>query len=459
MHQTKIYIIFLLLLLTQRVISQQFGRGILLDDSLYVNSPVAAPLMRGDYRDIPSSFSLKEYSPTPGYQGLHGTCAGWCTAYSARTILEAEKNKWNQSKIDSNSFSPSFVYNQIRSGKGCSSGTSLVDALDVLKKNGCQKLMDFGYDCEREVTENDKLKAADFKIIEYREVANSKTSNKTLFVKKSIANNHPVVIAMNCPHSFNNAKEVWTPDSNDYKPGFVDGHGITVIGYDDSKFNGAFELINSWGTSWGKNGFTWVRYSDFDKFCRYAFEVLDKKISSPNYPDLSGSIKFIESSGNQMNAAYNGKYFIMDKPYNSGTLFELRISNNEPAYVYAIGSDSSCIVSKIFPLNERMVAYLPYKKNNIAIPDEDHFNLIDEKPGPAYFCFLYSKNNLDINDIINKIENGSGGFAERLEAALQTLRVDIANINFSAGGEIKFNAKSKDKFVVPILVEIPKPLK
>ncbi len=457
MRHEKIYIILILILFNQKYFAQQFGRGILLDDSLYANSPVAAPLMRGDYRDVPPSYSLKEFSPTPGYQGLHGTCAGWCTAYSARTVLEAIKNRWNRFSIDSNVFSPSFVYNQIRTSKGCNNGTSLVDALDVLKKYGCQKMSDFSYDCEREVTESDKQKASNYKIIEYREIVNNKTNNKTLFVKKSISNDHPVVIAMNCPRSFNYAKELWAPDSNDYKPGFMDGHGITVIGYDDSKFNGAFELINSWGTSWGKNGFTWVKYSDFDKFCRYAFEVLDKNIFSPNYPDLSGSIKFIESDGNIISTTFNGKYFITDKPYSSGTLFELRISNNEPAYVYALGSDTTYKLSKIFPLTERMVAYLPYKKNNIAIPDEDHFSLIDEKPGPAYFCFFYSKNSLDVNAIISKVENGTGSFSERIEKALNNIRVDNSKINLTDGSEIKFSAKSDDKIVVPIIVVIPKP--
>ena len=104
-----------------------------------------------------------------------------------------------------------------------------------------------------------------------------------------------------------------------------------------------------------------------------------------------------------------------------------------------------------------MVAYLPYKKNNIAIPDEEHFSLIDDKPGPAYFCFLYSKINIDINDIISKIENGTGSFTERIETALVNIRVDNAKITLIDGNEIKFTAKSDDKMVVPILVVIPKP--
>ena len=436
---------------------QEYGRGVLLNDSLYANSPVAAPLIRGDYNDVPSKYSLKEYAPTPGYQGSYGTCAGWSTAYAARTILEAIKFGWNHSTIDSNTFSPSFVYNQIRYGKGCNSGTSIMDALDVLKIKASEKLIDFSYDCDREVTEKDKLLAEEYKIIEYRELANSGTENKKMFVKKSIANNRPVVIAMNCPASFDNAKEVWNPDSSDYHSDWMAGHGITVIGYDDNKFGGAFELINSWGTNWGNKGFTWMRYPDFQKFCVYAFEVLDKTKDSSNTPDLNGSLKFTEGSGKEMKASFNGDYFVMQNSYPSESLFELRISNNEPAYVYAFGSDTTYKVTKIFPFNEKMTAYLPYIKNDVAIPDEDHYNMIDTAAGSTFYCFLYSKNNLDINGIIAKIEGGTGDFNQRLKDAVKNINVDNENIKYSYDNEIKFNAKSRGKSVVAILVEIPKP--
>ena len=72
-----------------------------------------------------------------------------------------------------------------------------MDALDVLKNKGSEKLIDFSYGCDWEVTEKDKWLAEEYKIIEYRELANSGTENKKMFVKKSIANNRPVVIAMN----------------------------------------------------------------------------------------------------------------------------------------------------------------------------------------------------------------------------------------------------------------------
>ena len=39
---------------------------------------------------------------------------------------------------------------------------------------------------------------------------------------------------------------------------------MTIIGYDDYKFGGSFEIMNSWGTDFGENGFLWIPY---DKFC------------------------------------------------------------------------------------------------------------------------------------------------------------------------------------------------
>ena len=31
-------------------------------------------------------------------------------------------------------------------------------------------------------------------------------------------------------------------------------HAMCVVGYDDNKFGGAFLVMNSWGTGWGKGG-------------------------------------------------------------------------------------------------------------------------------------------------------------------------------------------------------------
>ncbi len=450
------YLIYSFILLAQINFAQQFGKGLLLDDSLYVNSPIAAPLMRGDYSNLPEKYSLKEFAPTPGNQGSYSTCVGWASAYAARTILEAIRYKWNKREINENVFSPSFIYNQIRFEKNCSSGTSLLAGLEILKKEGCEKLSEFTYDCNRNVNSKDSILASKYRIIEYREIINRTTLDKTVFVKKSISNNRPVVIAMLCPPSFDRAGDLWQPDKEEYKSNLFPGHALTIIGYDDNKYNGAFEIINSWGVNWGNKGFTWIKYSDFEVFCKLGFEVLDKDNIPANVPDLSGELNFRLSNEQPMKSHFNGRYFEMDKYYPAGTLFELRINNEEPAYVYAFSANNNFKTYKIFPFNEKMVAYLPYRQNNIAIPDEDHYNMIDTAEGKSYYVFLYSKVSLDIDKIMTGFEKESGTFYDKIISQLKDQMVDNDNIKIDDRGKIKFNAISDGKEIVPILVEFNK---
>ena len=452
MKQQIVFLLFLLL--STYTFSQEYGFGALLEPELYKNSPAAAPLTRGMYEVLPEQVSLKQYCPTPGNQGSSGTCAGWSTAYAGRTILEAMKHRWNKTEINKFAFSPSFVYNQLKKGDDCRNGISLDQALNILKTTGALSINEFAFDCSRKVTDIDKRVASYSKIIEYRVIANRETEKKSPFIKKSLAEGNPVVIAFDCPNSFMTAKQVLKPEANEYKE-FNRGHGMVVIGYDDSKFGGSFEVMNSWGTYWGNDGFIRVKYSDMDFFCKYAFELLDKKNASGKKYDLSGSIVFRESNGNEMTATHNGKYYVMDKSYSSGTLFQVYVSNNEPAYVYALGTDKSFKVEKLFPYTDKMIAYLPYTKNDVAIPDEDSYTMIDSAAGSSYYCFLYSVKPLQIENIITAIESGKGDMNDRLAEALKAESIDVTKIEYDGSTKIVFKANSGGKAVIPVLVEIP----
>jgi hypothetical protein len=61
---------------------------------------------------------------------------------------------------------------------------------------------------------------------------------------------------------------------------------MTVIGYDDRKFGGAFQIMNSWGPEWGNNGVAWVRYGDFKTYVReaYGIDPLPKRSNVANIP-------------------------------------------------------------------------------------------------------------------------------------------------------------------------------
>ena len=54
------------------------------------------------------------------------------------------------------------------------------------------------------------------------------------------------------------------------------GHAVCVVGYDDDKFGGVFKVVNSYGSDWGDSGFFYIRYSDYTKYCKYAYQLIAK---------------------------------------------------------------------------------------------------------------------------------------------------------------------------------------
>ena len=66
---------------------------------------------------------------------------------------------------------------------------------------------------------------------------------------------------------------LWRPNNNDKEVG---GHAITVVGYDDYKFGGAFRIMNSWGADYGDDGFIWIKYSDFEIVANEAYAIYPK---------------------------------------------------------------------------------------------------------------------------------------------------------------------------------------
>ena len=279
----------------------------------------------------------------------------------------------------------------------------------------------------------------------------------------------PVVIGMLCPPSFDYpANNYWEPIEEPLTS--YGGHALCVVGYDDNQYGGAFEIQNSWGDTWANKGYIWIRYNDFARFVKYAYEFVDLPDPKPDVPDLSGSIKLALSTGEEMPASLlistRGLKVVTANrtpepltiyqtvnAYTSGTNFRIYISNNEPAYVYAISSDLSNAVTKIFPYEDNISAALTYKKNEVAIPDENHYIQFDEKPGKDFLCVLYSRTELNINDLIAKISAEQGTFNERIFKVVGDRMVDPANIKFT-NDRIAFQAYSKDKDIIALMVEL-----
>lgn len=448
------------------------ARGMKFDDDSYGKVPRKAALLTRDYEVLPASWSLKRYCPIPNDQGQFGTCTSWSTAYAARTIAEAVKNGWvDRNRITSEAFSPIFVYKQIEFTKtpNCEEGTCIDDALDLLMDKGVPKFRDFNVKCADYIPADLFPKALSYTIEDYCTLFGSFDgySKKILSVKKSLTQNCPVLIGMKVPDSFDYAKDVWVKKENDNDGG---GHAMCVVGYDDNKYGGAMLIMNSWGTSWGNGGFTWVKYRDFADNVKYAYEmILNVKTEPKPMPapvpvpqpvvvknKFSGKLRFHLSTGQDMKPVLTtvgtDKVYRMQGSYISGTRYRLYLSNNTPAYVYVLSSDLQNNTSVLFPPDASVSAALVYSSNDIALPDEKWFIEMDKTLGTDMVCVLYSKEKIDIDAFVAKIKGMGGTFCQRVRTALASKAVSPADVRYDSSNII-FNAESSN-VVVPLFVEI-----
>lgn len=453
-------------------------------DEDYSSIPKIVPLVTRSFTSLPSSYSLKAYCPTPKSQGTQSSCVGWASAHGARTISNAVKNGWenNPSKINANTFSPAFIYNSIKNPRKydnsldtkCERGSSLTSAALVLKKFGVVKNVDFPYNvnnCSTKPTNYLVTKASEHKISHFEKL-NDKDSNSSLVnnVKKAISKKHPVLFGL-----FNYDKIIFEPGTHVYKRNSgKNGHALVVVGYDDNKYGGAFEIMNSWGSWWGNKGFFWIKYEDYKAQAKENYVIVDQiedPKPNPNYitsNNLGGEMTLTLSSGNNMPVSLaegatrnfnivkaSKTTYKVNKAYSSGTQFRIYLKSKQRGYVYLIGYGSSDkSVNKLYPFGGYS-DFFNYTNSEIALPNEDYFIEFDNKPGRDILCVLYSKEKLNINDIVNKAKYGSEDFVSRIKKALSTKMFKGSDVTFSSN-KIAFNASSKSTSakIVPVFIEM-----
>lgn len=450
-------VIFCILIISTLSNAQSYCMGLLCSDEKAAELPQKAAYLSRGFEGLPAAHSLQKYCPTPMQQGNYGTCVGWSSAYAARTIAEAVAYSWTDKEtINREAFSPWFVYNNIKHNDDydCKEGTFLEDAVRFLSSKGVAKRCDYFTPCEVNIPQIIFTKAYQYRIDEYSSLfynlLHSQHKEKIQKVKMSLANNRPVIIAARCYKSLSDAKEKW----NGVQDVFRGNHAMCVVAYDDTKFGeGAFLIQNSWGTDWGVGGFSWITYKDFADVVYQAIEIYVKPKSFITKSNLlSGSLRLQLSTGEEMRGTLSGGIYKISGEYISGTRYRIYISNNQPAYVYVIGSDLQNNVSKVFPPNDRISPALTYKSNNIAIPDENWYVQMDNTVGKDYVCVLYSAEELDIQTIVSKIRSGYGSFYDKVSLALSGKLATGSDVNFSQN-TISFSAQT-NKTVVAVIAEV-----
>jgi hypothetical protein len=455
-----------LFLCVMPLFGQKFSTGAILDPVRYSQIDAKPVLVTRDYTSIPRSASLKQYSPIPEDQSPYGTCAAWSTAFAARTISESiALGRTNRGESSNNVFSPAFLYKNVSKDPDCETGIFIGDALDFMKNQGIVKRMPVE-------------KTIDFKTILPSMFTNSRRypisgyvrlfsnywdgpgtiEDRVIPVKKSLSEKKPVVIAMKLPDSFFMAygKDLWQPVESPYADYSKSAHAMCVVGYDDNKYGGAFEIQNSWGTSWANEGYIWVRYNDFAAFVYEAYEIIENLANYRETIKYEASIEIeVYNDSNGMPVTYDRQGFYKTRmAYPEGTEFQFQMTNRQEAYVYAFSVDnSSPDIERVFP-PKGTSPVLDYKESTVAWPGEFEWMRLTGLAGTDYLIVLYAKEALDIDAIERRFASERGTFPQRVERAVGSNFIPYNAVKYN-DRKIEFSAQTQNpKAVLGLLLAI-----
>jgi hypothetical protein len=373
----------------------------------------------------------------------------------------------NRVETTQNAFSPVYVYRRISpDDPSCLQGAQIYWALDLMKTSGAVRMLDIERETDFHLVEissyngSRKYPIADYVTLFSRE-ERGKPGLVTRMVKKSLVEGKPVIIGMNTPNSFIEARGVWHPEES--PDPYYGGHAMCVVGYDDKKEDGAFEVLNSWGRKWGNGGFIWIPYKVFVDFVMESYEMIENLAAYADTVKFAGFARLEIIEGSRYTTAplisnSPGFYQTADA-LGEGTEFRFVAGSSESAYVYAFaasqapdrGGEAGSFYSPVllFP-QAGLSPLLNYSDSVINLPANDKTLALDSEPGMEYLVLLYAKQALDIRDIMRRFENAGGSAGERLT---RVLGKDLltAGLEFSEKGAI-FTAETDNRKAVAALV-------
>ncbi len=422
--------------------------GLLFDDDAYSATPLKARNVsfQSVVNEVTST-SLKKFVPTIKTQGDYGTCVGWSSAYYGLTILNARINSLtSQADINSNTFSPIFTYlnSNVENDYNCQGGAFISKALGQLVEKGAPFYADYDVMCARSIPSDIWLKAEENKIKDYSRLFAEKESSEVKIesVKRSLVNGNPVIIGFKIENSFYFAKNVYEPDNL----GTKGGHAMCVIGFDDNKYGGSFEIANSWGANWGNNGFIWVRYNDFLRYARYAYEMIPAKKKHQPLSVLSGELTMKLFDGSIMKIEKGaGDYrktiigwqdvvvsedvqsigdYVTTNIYPDGTRYRIYAKVNKPAYIYVIGADSDGRNGVLFPHQEGISPYISYNDTEVIVPGEKFWFRLNSPVDSDYTIVIFSEEKIDIKAAKAQLDNLQGDLLDKLYIIFKDKLID-----------------------------------
>ena len=305
--------------------------------------------------------SLINHCPVAYDQGQLGSCVANALCHSYKIICNATKNSdfnWDPSRL--------WVYYWARVVENPGSnpstladtGCNIADADSYSVTNGiCSESLYPYIESQYDATPS-ALAIAD---APHHEIASWQQipidSNLTTSIENLLLNNQPVMIAINVYSSFESAQTGQTGfvpmpnptnyrDPNDPVDPYYGGHEVVIVGFNRTRQE--FIVLNSWGKSWGINGYIFFPYAYIaNSSLMYQATVITLKTSTTNnnIVDNNGniitnlSVQFPPNFTVSKNltalgwsaSTLSGTYTIVNAVYTDTSL-----DNNPPTTIYTI---------------------------------------------------------------------------------------------------------------------------
>jgi C1A family cysteine protease len=211
---------------------------------------------------LPSSVDLRQWASPIDDQGQLGSCTGNAIAGAIDLIDRKVNNKSYQ-------VSRLFIYYQERVIEGdvyYDNGAYIRDGIKACYTYGAPLESIWPYNQNKWAT---RPTTAAYSDALNRKVTGYARCLDFTAVKTALAAGTPVIIGFNVYSSFeagtwgNPPSQGGTglmPYPNVNTEQLLGGHAVCIVGYNDNLAGGRFIVRNSWGTSWGQNGYFYMPY-------------------------------------------------------------------------------------------------------------------------------------------------------------------------------------------------------
>lgn len=210
-------------------------------------------------RDLLEQQSLKPYMMPVRKTGFRGNDLD----YLAASCLEYYVNLGRNYKIN---LSPDFI-NLSLAGSGKSNNSK--EVLSFLAEEGTVNAAIVPYDANQ--LTGAVFSTQKFDVVNYLHVFSNLTRDRqrVFEAKKALMKGNPIIVEFATDGKLK--AQVGTR--------YIDriGNGTTteylvLVGYNENEE--AFELMSTWGTAWGDNGYIWIKYDDFGKLAQNGYVLI-----------------------------------------------------------------------------------------------------------------------------------------------------------------------------------------